>query len=136
MNKERQVVSALITGVMALALMTVTTSARADDAGMEKCYGIAKAGMNDCDASDSTSCATKSVIDGDINYFLYVPKGLCAKIVGGITKTDATSGSSSTSSSMTPAGGTSTTTTTKSSTTGTGMGSSGSSMGTGTTTTQ
>lgn len=53
--------------------------------GMEKCYGIAKAGKNDC--ADGTTSCEKSVIDGDPNYFLYVPSGLCSKIVGGMTMT-------------------------------------------------
>jgi uncharacterized membrane protein len=53
-------------------------------AGMEKCYGIAKAGQNDCDSNAGSSC-DKSVIDADPNYFLYVPTGVCNKIVGGMT---------------------------------------------------
>jgi uncharacterized membrane protein len=53
--------------------------------GLEKCYGIVKAGLNDCGA-DSHACATQSVKDSEPNDWLYVPKGTCEKIVGGKTK--------------------------------------------------
>lgn len=82
--------AALALGLLALAPVTYAafnsmppanaTSSTAP-AGMEKCYGIAKTGMNDC---DSGSTCVKSIIDNDPNYFLYVPKGLCAKIAGGM----------------------------------------------------
>ena len=47
----------------------------------EKCYGIAKAGHNDC-ASAGNSCAGTSVKDGDHTAWIYVPAGTCAKIQG------------------------------------------------------
>jgi uncharacterized membrane protein len=53
--------------------------------GMDKCYGIAKKGMNDC-TSASHSCAGESKIDGDKDAWLSVPTGMCRKIVGGSTK--------------------------------------------------
>ncbi|MHB1947650.1 MAG: BufA1 family periplasmic bufferin-type metallophore [Gammaproteobacteria bacterium] len=53
--------------------------------GMEKCYGIAKAGKNDC-GSSKLSCAAQSKIDGDKDGWLAVPKGTCDRIVGGSTK--------------------------------------------------
>jgi uncharacterized membrane protein len=53
--------------------------------GMEKCYGIAKAGKNDC-ASGSVSCAGSSKADSDKSAWLMVSKGTCDKIVGGNTK--------------------------------------------------
>lgn len=49
---------------------------------MEKCYGIVKAGMNDC-ATAKASCAGSATQDKQADAFLFVPKGLCAKIVGG-----------------------------------------------------
>lgn len=68
--------------IVAYALTTFNAVNADTPAGMETCYGIAKAGQNDC-ASATTTC-DKSVIDGDPNYFLYVPTGLCNKIVGGM----------------------------------------------------
>lgn len=53
--------------------------------GMEKCYGIAKAGQNDCGTA-SHSCSGESKVDGDKKEWLAVPTGLCNKIVGGSTK--------------------------------------------------
>jgi uncharacterized membrane protein len=54
--------------------------------GMEKCYGVAKAGMNDCGSSVSNKCAGTSLVDGDKAAWLLVPKGTCNKIVGASTK--------------------------------------------------
>lgn len=52
----------------------------------EKCYGVAKAGMNDCAAGPGTSCAGTSTVDGQGNAWIYVPKGMCSKLVGGTKK--------------------------------------------------
>jgi len=49
---------------------------------MEKCYGIAKAGMNDC-GNAQHACAGQAKQAGMGNEWIYVPKGLCNKIVGG-----------------------------------------------------
>ncbi len=50
----------------------------------EKCYGIAKAGLNDCQTA-SHSCAGTSTKDMDGASWIYVPAGSCDKIVGGST---------------------------------------------------
>jgi len=73
---------------IANALTAVTTSsALADDsakaAEVEKCYGVAKAGKNDCKAGPGTTCAATSKVDGQGNAWMLVPKGLCEKLVGG-----------------------------------------------------
>jgi uncharacterized membrane protein len=52
--------------------------------GMEKCYGIAKAGQNDCGGKGvGHGCGGLSKTSGDPKEYLYVPSGLCNKIVGG-----------------------------------------------------
>ena len=48
----------------------------------EKCYGIAKAGLNDCQTA-THSCAGTSTKDMDGASWIYVPAGTCDKIVGG-----------------------------------------------------
>jgi uncharacterized membrane protein len=48
----------------------------------EKCFGIAKAGKNDCQTATS-SCAGTSRKDAQTDAWLGVPKGVCAKIAGG-----------------------------------------------------
>ena len=48
---------------------------------MEKCYGIAKAGQNDCGTSKH-ACATLAKIDRDPADWRLVPKGTCQKLGG------------------------------------------------------
>ncbi len=48
----------------------------------EKCYGVAKAGLNDCQTA-THSCAGTSTKDMDGASWIYVPSGTCSKIVGG-----------------------------------------------------
>ena len=48
----------------------------------EKCYGVAKAGKNDCQTANS-SCAGTSKRDAQGDAWIYVPAGTCDKVVGG-----------------------------------------------------
>lgn len=68
------------------AAMTVALSAAAmqdvNAAEMEKCYGIAKAGHNDC-KTENSSCAGTAKMDHQKDAFVAVPAGTCAKIAGG-----------------------------------------------------
>ncbi len=78
--------NAALSGVLALGLVGATAGeALAGKAGMEKCAGIAKAGMNDCGTSKH-SCAGEAKVSGDPEEWVYVPKGTCNKIVGGTIK--------------------------------------------------
>jgi uncharacterized membrane protein len=43
----------------------------------EKCYGVAKAGQNDCAAGPGTSCAGSSKVDYQGNAWVLVAKGSC-----------------------------------------------------------
>jgi uncharacterized membrane protein len=69
--------------MLSALLASVSFAAVADDApAHEKCYGIAKAGKNDCASKISgNSCAGQTTRDGQ--GFLALPKGACEKIVGG-----------------------------------------------------
>ncbi|MGH1539816.1 MAG: BufA1 family periplasmic bufferin-type metallophore [Arenicella sp.] len=67
--------------IMTAAVVLSTNSAFAGKPGMEKCLGIAKAGMNDCGANGH-SCAGQAKVDADPNEWAYVPEGSCEKIVG------------------------------------------------------
>ena len=49
----------------------------------EKCYGIAKAGKNDCAATGNNSCGGTSKVNGDPKAWIYVPEGYCERIIGG-----------------------------------------------------
>jgi len=79
--------TALLTGaVTSLLALTVTNPAIAASAPkMEKCYGIVKAGKNDCQTSNS-ACAGTSSKDGQKDAWIYLPKGSCEKIVGASLK--------------------------------------------------
>lgn len=47
---------------------------------MEKCYGVAMAGKNDCAAGAGTTCAGTAKMDYQGNAWKYVPAGTCASI--------------------------------------------------------
>ena len=75
--------TAIVASALAAALSALATgAAHADEVGKEKCYGIAKAGQNDCQNS-AGSCAATSKIDAQPDAWIYVPTGTCSKIVGG-----------------------------------------------------
>lgn len=84
MNKMTK--AALISGVIATAVMTATSFPTQAQDGGEKCYGIAKAGKNDCAAGPGTSCAGTSTRDAQGNAWMHVINGTCEKIVGGSLK--------------------------------------------------
>ncbi len=81
MNKHHPIPVALVLVAAFLSQQTVL----AREPVMEKCYGVAKKGMNDC-GSSTHSCAKQSVNDGDAEDWMYVPIGSCNKIVGGTLK--------------------------------------------------
>ena len=68
--------------VLALSSSALLISGGASAAEMEKCYGVAKAGKNDCQTATS-SCAGTSSSDRQVDAFIAVPKGTCGKIAGG-----------------------------------------------------
>jgi uncharacterized membrane protein len=47
------------------------------NAGMEKCYGVALAGKNDCKAGAGTTCAGTAKADYQGNAWKYVKAGTC-----------------------------------------------------------
>lgn len=49
-------------------------------AQMERCYGIARAGQNDCAAGPGTTCSGTSTRDYQGNAWKYVPAGTCAQV--------------------------------------------------------
>ncbi|HUL06079.1 MAG TPA: DUF2282 domain-containing protein [Candidatus Acidoferrum sp.] len=76
--------SILVASALAAALSLSTTSVvQAQDT--EQCFGVAKAGKNDCKAG-AHDCAGKSTVDSDPQSFVLVPVGTCEKIAGGSMK--------------------------------------------------
>jgi uncharacterized membrane protein len=71
-----------LTALLISAISTVAsaeTSQSAKRPTTEKCYGIAKAGKNDCQAGPGTSCAGTSTRDYQGNAWKLVRAGTCLK---------------------------------------------------------
>ncbi|MBV2150107.1 DUF2282 domain-containing protein [Sphingobium sp. AS12] len=78
---SRSATSAIGALLLASLAAGAATAAQAQDKKpMEKCYGVAKAGKNDCAAGAGTSCAGTSKVDYQGNAWKLVPAGTCAKI--------------------------------------------------------
>jgi uncharacterized membrane protein len=85
MNKS-PLVTTVIASAVALGVSMASSSAlAASHKGMEKCYGVVKAGKNDCGAKGH-SCAGQAKKNNDPNEWIYLPTGTCEKIVGGVVK--------------------------------------------------
>jgi uncharacterized membrane protein len=83
---QRLIVSSALASVLALGLAGQVV---AQDKGKEKCYGIAKAGANDCaNLTGTHSCAGQSKTDNDPTEWKYVAKGTC-KDLNGMTAEEA-----------------------------------------------
>lgn len=79
MNDCRTALALSAAALMALSLTTTVATAQQK----EKCYGIAKAGQNDCaNLSGSHSCAGQSKVDGGKDEWVYVAKGTCKDMKG------------------------------------------------------
>ncbi len=73
----------LATAALALAALAGTVHAddmKAQAPAMEKCYGVAMAGKNDCKAGAGTSCAGTAKKDYQGNAWKNVPAGTCTSI--------------------------------------------------------
>lgn len=76
MDSTKRNTLVLIAGAMTAAIAGMSATA-AKAADMEKCYGIALKGQNDCAAGEGTTCAGTSAIDYQGNSWKLVPKGTC-----------------------------------------------------------
>src|ERR671919_169518 len=69
-----------VAGAMAVAPGTLSTAAAQDKPPMEKCFGVALKGQNDCAAGPGTTCAGTSKVDYQGDAWKLVPKGTCEKM--------------------------------------------------------
>jgi uncharacterized membrane protein len=76
MMKAREFTAVALAGAMATAIGSLAFTAPAAAQDTEQCYGIAKAGENDCKAG-AHDCAGMSTVDYDPASFKLVPKGTC-----------------------------------------------------------
>ena len=76
-------VASAVAAALALPLVSSAGPAPTPKFEAEKCYGIAKAGKNDCETRMS-SCAGTSKRDNQKDAWIYMPKGACERIVNGV----------------------------------------------------
>lgn len=82
MNKDLMARSA-VAGLMTLGLITAGGALAQDKKDMEKCWGVSKAGQNDCGSNKTAhSCAGQSKTDYDPNDFKAVKTGTCMQMGG------------------------------------------------------
>jgi len=82
--KSNTVIISAFAAAMALTAIG-QVSAQQQPANGEKCYGVVKAGLNDCQTATS-SCAGTATRDRQSDAWIYVPAGTCKKIAGGVVK--------------------------------------------------
>lgn len=81
MDSQALIRSALL-GLIALGT-TQATLAADTVSSKEKCYGVAKAGQNDCaNATGTHACSGLSKADNDPQDWKYVATGTCTKLGG------------------------------------------------------
>jgi uncharacterized membrane protein len=84
MNNVKSLITTSLAAVIAAGTVGAFSSAwAAEKKDVEKCYGVAKAGQNDCKTL-SNACAGHSLTDGQEDAFIALPKGTCERIVGGL----------------------------------------------------
>ncbi|WP_287879177.1 DUF2282 domain-containing protein [Aquitalea sp.] len=82
MNTSKTLLASALGAVVTMAALSATPAAAAD---MEKCYGVAMAGMNDCaSATGVHGCKGQAKMDKDPGDWKMVAKGSCEQM-GGMT---------------------------------------------------
>lgn len=81
MNKRHAMIAAALAGACAASAAVSAQDSMSAQADQEKCYGIAKAGQNDCGTS-THACAGQAKADNDAKDWKYVAKGSCLKLGG------------------------------------------------------
>ena len=79
--------AALMTAVLGAAAMATAQAADMPAKGKvpkEKCYGVSKAGENDCAKAGAHGCATLGKIAYDGSEYQEVPKGTCEQMNGSL----------------------------------------------------
>ncbi|MGH6855089.1 MAG: BufA1 family periplasmic bufferin-type metallophore [Aestuariivirga sp.] len=76
MDQSKRATLLAVAGALSAAIAAVGAKP-VQAADMEKCFGVALKGQNDCAAGEGTSCAGTSTIDYQGNSWKFVPKGTC-----------------------------------------------------------
>lgn len=80
MSNKSIATAAVVAGAISAAL-TMSVAVQPAHAAKIKCYGVAKAGANDCAAGPGTTCAGTSKIDFQSNAWTYVDAKSCDEVV-------------------------------------------------------
>jgi uncharacterized membrane protein len=82
--KTRVLIASAFAAAIAIpAVLSAQKPASPPSFKAEKCYGIAKAGKNDCASTGANSCGGTSKVNSDPKAWIFVPDGYCERIVGG-----------------------------------------------------
>ena len=85
-TKTKLIIPAVAIAAVAGAVALGTSNDAVAAGDKEKCYGVAKAGKNDCgNVSGTHGCAGQSKADNAWDEWVYLPTGTCDKLAGGTT---------------------------------------------------
>jgi len=79
---HHDIIRSALMGLIALGTAGAIAADTKSSGPKEKCYGVAKAGQNDCAAHGRNSCAGTSREDNDPSAWKLVAKGTCLKMGG------------------------------------------------------
>jgi uncharacterized membrane protein len=81
MDNRHTLIAAAVAGLFAVSASAL--AADTEPANQDKCFGIAKAGQNDCASpAASHACAGQAKVDNSPQEWKYVAKGTCASLGG------------------------------------------------------
>jgi uncharacterized membrane protein len=83
MNTKKALIVSAMGGLFALGQLGASAEpAPTPKFDAEKCYGLAKAGKNDC-AANGHACQGQAKAEANAKEWIYVPKGTCERIANG-----------------------------------------------------
>jgi uncharacterized membrane protein len=84
MEKRTTLLMAAVGGLMAVSQLALQAQPPAPSPGFaaERCFGVARAGKNDC-AANGHACQGQAKRDHNPREWLFLPAGTCERIVGG-----------------------------------------------------
>lgn len=74
---NRRTLNIALLSSLGAAIALAASPVSAESKAMEKCYGVALKGKNDCAAGAGTTCAGTSKVDYQGNSYKLVPQGTC-----------------------------------------------------------
>jgi uncharacterized membrane protein len=84
MNKRHAMIAAALASACAANVASAADQSMGGQPDQEKCYGVAKAGQNDC-ATGTHGCAGQAKADKGAADWKFVAKGTCEKLGGKLT---------------------------------------------------